>query len=162
MRWAMRDWSRMKLFNLFGSVLAAEIQLDYLPGLCSSAFFTIRLLEGHREPDRRVEVLLRAGEHIQRFWLTATRLGLAVQPSLAILAFAHYGQESTAFTAVPSALGKAKTLAAALQKALAGDANDVIFTGRIGEPQLRIPFERSTRRPLSELLEPAAAERPQG
>jgi len=160
MRWAMQDWSRMRLLNRLGGVLGAKAQLDYLPGLSSAAFFTLKLSEGRGEPDQRVETLLRAGENIQRFWLTATRLGLAIQPSLAILAFGHYGEDSTAFTAEPSVLGKAKALATGLRKALAGDADHAIFIGRIGEPRARMPFERSTRRPLNELLDGAAAEPP--
>ena len=149
MRWAMGNWSRMRLINRVGGVLSAEAQLDYLPGLCCAAFFTLTLLQGRREP----EALLRAGQDIQRFWLTATRLGLAIQPNLAILAFAHYGEASTPFTTEPSMLGKAKVLSGALRKAVTGDVDGLVFVGRIGEPHPRMPFERSTRRPLDELLE---------
>ncbi|HLZ03723.1 MAG TPA: hypothetical protein VKR55_16440, partial [Bradyrhizobium sp.] len=152
MRWAMGNWSRMRFINRIGGVLSAEAQLDYLPGLCCAAFFTLTLLQG-RERDQRVGALLRAGQDIQRFWLTATRLGLAIQPNLAILAFAHYGEASTTFTTEPSMLGKAKVLGEALRKAITGDADRLVFVGRIGEPHPHMPFERSTRRPLDELLE---------
>ncbi len=80
MRWAMRSWSRAQWLNrIFGTrATAAANRLCSHPGQ--------RRLFYHWA-DRRVGLsgralanLLAAGERIQRFWLTATRLGLAMQP----------------------------------------------------------------------------------
>ena len=115
MRWAMQDWSRMHWLNRFGGASMAALQMDYVPGLASAAFFTIRFQAGPPEPHDRPVALLRAGQGIQRFWLTATKLRLAVHPGLAVLAFAHYGDISANFTSDPAMQAKAKALAADLR-----------------------------------------------
>ena len=46
--------------------------------------------------------LLGVGEAVQRFWLEASRLGLAVQPALAILVSRITAKTKTAFSAEPS------------------------------------------------------------
>ena len=53
------------------------------------------------------EELLAAGRRLQRFWLTAAKLGLAMQPSLAPLAFASYAVTGTRFTEAPKLIAKA-------------------------------------------------------
>ncbi len=157
MRWAMQDWSRMQWLNRFGGAFMAALQMDYLPGLASAAFFTIRFRDGPPAPHDRPVALLRAGQGIQRFWLTATKLRLAVHPGLAVLAFAHYGDISASFTADPAMQAKAKTLAADLRRTLANSEN-LIFIGRIGEPRPRVTLQRSTRRPLPDLMDRPATE----
>src|SRR5258705_5121266 len=68
MRWAMRSWRRMRLLNRLGGVLAAQIQMDYLPGLFSGAFFSVR--PSHRAALVPAVAFLEAGQSIHRFWLT--------------------------------------------------------------------------------------------
>src|SRR5262249_42871589 len=80
MRWAMRDWGRTQLMNRLGGATSAALEMDYVPILCCASAFTLRFATP-AERDRGPEDLLRAGEKIQRFWLTATRLGLALQPA---------------------------------------------------------------------------------
>ena len=157
MKWGMRDWSRMRLLNRLGGIKSAQLQLDYLPGVASAAFFTIRQPPaGMADGDRSVS-LLRAGAAIDRFWLTAARLGLAIQPELAVLAFAHYGATDANFTALAPMRERAKALASALRSTLGGEADGLIFIGRIGRPKPRMPFVRSTRLTLDELIENRAA-----
>ena len=55
---------------------------------------------------------------IQRFWLTAARLGLALQPILATVAFAHYGECQIRFSSEPGLTGRAETLAESFRQAL--------------------------------------------
>src|SRR5579875_2925331 len=155
MRWAMAEWPRMRLVNALGGTLSAALQLDYLPGLASAAFFTIKLAERAADPQQRVPALLAAGQGIQRFWLTATRLGLAMQPSLAPIAFAHYGEQAATFTRDPAMLRRAKALAAAFRDALGATSEEILFIGRIGEPRSRFRAQRSVRRPLDDLIESA-------
>ena len=126
----------------------ARLQLDYIPGLASAAFFTMRLAGGPLTPDRRVDSLLRAGQSLQRFWLTATRLGLAMQPALAIVAFADYGERNAAFTADSVQRRKAVSLAAAFRGAVGKPASDYVFMGRIGVARPKLPLARSVRLPL--------------
>jgi len=156
MRWAMRKWWRMRLLNRLGGLTAAAVEMDYVPGLCSAAFFAVRMkfaaanfLSDHTPA--HVVGLINAGQAIQRFWLTATSLGLAVQPTMATLIFAHYGEHDPSFTSEAKVRRRAAALATAARARFGAD-NDLVFLGRIGVPQNRPKLCRSTRRPLSELL----------
>ena len=156
MRWAMQDWSRMELVNRLFGTLGAAVQLDYIPGLASAAFVSLRLTQPlHTDAAPRTTALLRAGMSIQRFWLTATSLGLAMQPSLATLIFAYYGRSEASFTADGKAPAKARRLNGAVAEAL-GDLDNVVFLGRLGKRRARLPGARSVRLSLAELIRPAA------
>jgi hypothetical protein len=90
--------------------------------------------------------------HIQRFWLTATRLGLVLQPTLAVLAFAHYGETDLPFTEDETVRGQAKRLARESRRVFQVGTEDFVFMGRIGEPLPRIGVCRSVRKPVAELM----------
>jgi hypothetical protein len=128
------------------------VQLDYLPGLFSACFFTIRRIGLDRTDVDHAVRLLEAGQGIQRFWLTATRLGLALQPTMAILIFTHYGRQQTPFTKDAAAQRRAAKLASAVGENLSRLDDDLVFMGRIGTPTERHTACRSVRRPLSELM----------
>ncbi len=89
MRWSMAEWKRLDFGNRMGSPMFAGLQMDILPGLLSAAYFAFRAPPAAAGSER-VAQLLRTGQAVQRFWLTATRLGLAMQPCQAVLAFTHY------------------------------------------------------------------------
>ncbi|MEA2825144.1 MAG: hypothetical protein QOF03_1626 [Alphaproteobacteria bacterium] len=151
MKWAMQAWSRTKRLNRFAGTGGAVLQMDYLPGLCSAAYFTIRMNAKEASPDERVQALLETGQAIQRFWLTATKLGLAMQPCLATLAFAHYGRSGTPFTREAGPLRAAGKLAASVDNILAGNG-EFVFMGRLGWPRPRKKLCRSTRRSFDQLI----------
>ncbi len=153
MHWAMDRWTRMSLLNRCGGTLAAALQMDYVPGLASSAYFMVRFQDQVTPANVEPERLLAAGRSMQRFWLTATRLGLGMQPALALLIFADYGAESAAFTANHGLLQRAQSLAARFQQRLKVAPHQVIFIGRIGESHPRLPLYRSTRLPLAQLMQ---------
>jgi sulfur-carrier protein adenylyltransferase/sulfurtransferase len=155
MRWAMRDWRRMRLLNRLGGARSAAVEMDYVPILFSSAAFTLRWPNGSGE-GHTTEDLLYAGIHIQRFWLTATKLGLAMQPTLAMLAFAHYGQHDLPFTIDTTVRAKAKRLATDFRKVLGAGPERFVFAGRIGEPRPRLGVTRSTRLPVVDLMSAAS------
>jgi nitroreductase/molybdopterin/thiamine biosynthesis adenylyltransferase len=152
MRWAMQSWSRMRLLNAAGGLFSAQVQMDYLPGMCSAGFFTIRMRGPAQEGQSRPPHLLQAGMAIQRFWLTATRLGLAMQPAMAILIFADYGRRAVPFTREARAQRRATALASALRGALHNSDTGLVFMGRIGVPARSPRRSRSTRRLLAGLL----------
>ena len=151
MRWAMADWSRMQRLNRMSGTGMARLQLDYLPGLGCAAFFTAKLAVALPLPEERVTTLLRAGESLQRFWLTATQLGLAMQPAAAAVIFADYGERKHIFTDDARLRQKAGSLATAFRLAVSFPASDYVFMGRIGVPHARLPRARSIRLPLSSL-----------
>jgi sulfur-carrier protein adenylyltransferase/sulfurtransferase len=152
MRWAMQSWPRMRLLNASGGLFSAQVQMDYLPGMCSAAFFTIRMRAPAPEGQSRPPHLLHTGMAIQRFWLTATRLGLAMQPMLAPLCFAWYARSGTPFTRSEKADRTARKLAAKLEHASGVAGNRGLFLGRIGEPQVLARRARSVRCSINDLL----------
>ena len=152
MKWAMKSWSRMKMINRLAGTFGAVLQMDYLPGLCSAAYFTMRMNIKGASPNERVQAILELGQAIQRFWLTATKLGLVMQPCLATLAFTHYGKTSAAFTTDTRSRRAAEKLAASVDKILGGNG-EVVFMGRLGWPRPQRRLSRSTRRPFDQLIE---------
>jgi hypothetical protein len=152
MRWTLARRARTEISNKLGSPTFASLQMDVLPGIFSAAYFAFVI--GRQSPDQAVRAvqLLKVGQSVQRFWLRATRLGLAVQPCLAPLAFAHYGRTGENFTSHGPSLKAAARLALRLDQAV-GTAGETVFLGRIGWP--RAPLDsRSVRRPVMELVEP--------
>ena len=152
MRWLMRDWKLMDAANrYFGTTLSSRLELDLVPGHFAAAHFVVL-------PKRPADLddpaaTLRIGQALQRFWLTATQLGLVMQPALATICFALYGMQGRVFTQDTGILRKAEALARALAEAVPGGAPAIAFIGRIGEPRSRRIQARSVRRPLSELMQ---------
>ena len=92
------------------------------------------------------------GERLQRFWLTATRLGLGMQPALATLAFADHGANGTAFTADEALRARAARLAPEAARVL-GPLDGLVFLGRVGQRPDGLPGPRSVRRPLHQMVQ---------
>jgi nitroreductase len=150
MRWTLSKRKRTEVANRLGSPFFAGLQMDFLPGIFSAAYFAFRLSQ--RLPGQEgVCQMLRAGQAVQRFWLTATKLGLVLQPCLATLAFAHYGRCDEPFTVSLPERRKAAALARRASEALA-DLQSTVFLGRIGFPQKAKLKSRSLRVPLDQLV----------
>ena len=152
MKWAMGEWSRTKRLNATAGTSAAVMQMDYLPGLFCAAYFTMSIKAAPASAESRVQTLLESGEAIQRFWLTATKLGLAMQPCLATLAFSHYGRTAAPFTTEAAPRRAAAKLAASVDRLL---GSETVFMGRLGSPKPQKTLCRSTRRPFEELIQTA-------
>jgi nitroreductase len=146
MRWVMTSWERVQLMNRwFGGTLAPRLQLDLLPGLFCAAHFA---LVADRAP-QGIDDYVRAGAAVQRFWLTATRLGVQLQPQYTPLVFAEYVRRGVAFTSVHDARKRAEWVERRLAVLLGEkSAPATMFLGRVGygEPararSLRLPLER--------------------
>lgn len=153
MRWALRSWRRARLLNLLGGGWGAAAEMDLVPGFCSGAFFTLRKTDLPQDPQARAADLLEVGTRLQRFWLTATKLGLALQPCMATLIFAHYGETNGPFTGDAAGRRKAAELAGAFRELAGGTpVEEQFFSGRVGRPHRRASTCRSVRRPLSSLM----------
>jgi hypothetical protein len=85
---------------------------------------------------------------VQRFWLTATELGLAMQPCQAVLAFTHYGAAGEAFTISARERRAAERLARKTGEVLSRP-EELVFLARIGFPGPRKSQSRSVRMPLA-------------
>ncbi len=150
MRWSMANWKRTAFGNYLGAPAFAGLQMDVLPGIFSAAYFAFRMPQP-ATGDARVSQLLRAGQAVQRFWLTATNLGLSMQPCQAVLAFSHYGAAGEAFTVN----GRQRTRAARLAREAAQvltRPEELVFLARVGFPRSR-QMSRSTRKLLDGMIE---------
>ncbi|MFZ5573990.1 MAG: molybdopterin biosynthesis protein MoeY [Pseudomonadota bacterium] len=146
MRWVMGSWARVRFFNAYlAGTLAPRIQLDLVPALACGAHF---VLVADRPATTLVDYV-EAGRRLQRFWLTAERLGLKLQPEVTPLIFARYLREGRRFTAQADILAAAAPMAERLRGLLAGNLENAVFMGRIGAG--RDAACRSLRRPLAEL-----------
>lgn len=149
MRHIMKSWTRVQFFNRFlAGTWMPRIQLDLIPGLACAAHFA--LYSKHGAP-QKLDDYVAIGRAVQRFWLTATQLGLQLQPEITPLVFARYARENRAFSREPHAGKLAERIHLELQALLSpAIAAKTGFMGRVGEgPSAR---SRSTRRPLESLL----------
>ena len=147
--WAMKSWDRIVFMNRYlGGTLLPRIQLDLIPGLFCSAYFT--LLADQRP--QTVDEFVSAGGAMQRFWLTATSLGLNIQPVMTPLIFQEYVLDGVAFSNDQAMRDRAVVVAEQLQQ-LTGDesSSQSVFMGRIGSGNQ--PSARSTRLSLDELMQ---------
>jgi len=148
MRWAMQDWRRIEFLNTYlGGTFAPRIQLDFIPGMACAAHFLI--IAGTRPAN--VDDHVAAGGAMQRFWLTATRLGLQLQPEMTPLIFSTYAREGREFSVRPESVVLAHAVRNRLQVLLgANDLDAGVFMGRIGAG--RAAVSRSTRLALDRLI----------
>jgi hypothetical protein len=148
MRWAMASWNRVDVLNrFFGGTVAPRLELDLAPGIACAAHC---VLVAERVPTT-IDDYIAIGRALQRFWLTATSLGLQFQPEYTPLIFARYVREGRPFTATASAVERAQATRTALERLLGADVvGRAAFMGRIGagEPARA----RSLRLPLDALL----------
>lgn len=146
-RWAMASWDRIAFLDryLAGTVLPS-LELDFLPALACAAHFLIVA----PSPSRTIDDYVDAGRALQRFWLTATSLGLLLQPEVSPLVFARYVREGTRFTSSQACERLCRETVKRLASAVGGDVlGRTVFMGRIGTG--RPPRARSTRLPLHRL-----------
>ncbi|TVR66877.1 MAG: thiamine biosynthesis protein ThiF [Candidatus Competibacteraceae bacterium] len=148
MRWAMQSWGRVQFLNRYlGGTLLPRLQLDVWPALNCAAHFAIVA----DEPLRTIDDYVAGGRAMQRFWLTATQLGLQFQPEMTPLIFASYIYNDVAFSATPRALDQARRLTDELERLLGEEAcRQGVYLGRVGFGPA--PTARSLRLPLARLL----------
>jgi len=152
MRWMMGDWKRLAFMNRMpGATAVPQLEMDLLPGIKCAAHFTVDRRD-RPQPGDEAESLLRAGMAIQRFWLTATKLGLSMQPALAAINFAIHGMTGERLRDTPAIAKKAHVLARKLAAAEGFDPVMTLFRGRIGLAPPVTASARSIRRPLNELI----------
>ena len=154
MRSAMHSWERVDFFNRYlGGTVMPRIFLDWLPGLRCSAHFALIAPGTVKQPCDYVA----AGRATQRFWLTATRLGLQLQPLYTPLVFAKFARQQRNFTVVEAAKARAKVVAARLDEIFGAEtAGRAVFLGRLG-PKTSVNG-RSIRKPLEQLIVTKAPE----
>ncbi len=130
MRQAMTSWQRIDFLNTWlGGTVAPRLVMDWLPALACAAHVAI---VAHQAPVT-VDDYVAAGRAVQRFWLTATHLGLQHQPAITPLVFARYLRDGRTFTARQSVVAAAERMADALDQRLEGKTSSAIWLGRVGD-----------------------------
>ncbi|MHB1231458.1 MAG: nitroreductase family protein [Burkholderiales bacterium] len=148
MRWLMADWNRVDFFNnwLMGH-LPPRIQLDLLPGLLCAAHFSLLA----PAPLHNADDYLASGRAMQRFWLTAARLGLFIQPEMTPVIFTRYHRNGLSFTQKIKVMALVKELNGRLIEMMGTrDVATLFFMGRLGSGPA--PWARSIRHPLEHLI----------
>lgn len=146
MKWAMVSWDRLSTMNTLMGTWGPRLEMDMVPGIACAAHFVIK---AHQEPVG-IDDYVAAGRAVQRFWLTATRLGLCMQPEMTPLIFARYLRNKLAFTRVAKVEAAARRLLPQLRELIGDDVPNAVFIGRIGAGN---PYPaRSRRKELSSLL----------
>jgi hypothetical protein len=130
MRRVMHSWERVSFFNRYlAGTLAPRLQMDLIPGMACAAHFLILA----PRPAQTVDDYVAAGRAVQRFWLTAAKLWLQLQPEQTPLIFAGYVRTGRRFSEVGAAAEQARRLTAELDALVGGaDARRAVFMGRIG------------------------------
>ncbi len=152
MRWVMGSWSRVAFFNRFlAGTWAPRIQLDVIPARrCAAHFFLVR-----HAPPAGIDDFIDSGRAMQRLWLTATHLGLQMQPEMTPLIFARYGREGRRFSRTARLHDDALDLASRFSAEIGEAASRAaVFMGRIGRG--KAAASRSLRLPLAALRYDAA------
>jgi nitroreductase len=150
MKLAMKSWERVQFANRYlGGTLLPRLEMDVRPALGCAAHFVI-LAEAAPEA---LDDYLSAGRAVQRFWLTATSLGLQFQPEMTPLIFSRYVEDGVRFSEDDRALRTAADLRRDLGSLLRGhELRTAVFMGRVGYGAA--PKARSIRLPLERLLIP--------
>jgi len=147
MHGAMASFARLDRINRVMGTLVPRVSLDFVPGIRCSAW--LALIAEH--PPSSLDDRVAAGRAVQRVWLTATTLGLQMQPQYTPLLFARYARDERRFTGDARAIVRARDIDADLGALLgAGDAPKAVWLARIG-PQRPVPG-RSLRLPLTRLM----------
>jgi hypothetical protein len=148
MQWMMASWSRVRFFNAYlGGTVLPRVELDLIPGVACAAHFVIV----RAQPASSLDDFVEAGSAVQRFWLTATRERLFLQPEMTPLIFGWYTRAEKRFSTLPALWADAITLARRWNAFFSEDiARSAIFCGRLGAGPR--PTSRSLRLPLSALI----------
>lgn len=149
MRFVLGSWRRVEFFNTWlAGTWAPRIQMDFIPGLACAAHLVIK---AQRKPTG-VDDFVAAGKAVQRFWLTATRLGLFQQPEMTPLIFGSYVRNGIPFTTVTKLQSRARQLEGVAKGIVGADMAHAVWMGRLGAGPA--PTARSIRLSLAQLLHP--------
>ena len=130
MEWVMRSWRRVRFFNKYlAGTYMPRLQLDFIPGLACAAHFALISTSSPRQP----EDFMAAGRAMQRLWLTATHLGLQLQPEMTPLIFSWYHDSHSRFSHIDAVQQTLPGVRNKLAKVMGEDVpGHGVFMGRLG------------------------------
>tara|TARA_R110002124_G_scaffold287216_1_gene471398 strand:- start:93772 stop:94866 length:1095 start_codon:yes stop_codon:yes gene_type:complete len=155
MKWAMARRSRLNFMNrYFCGTFIPKIELDLMPGLFCDRHFMLSFTQ--KKDHYEILDFINAGSALQRFWLTATKHNIAMQPSVATLSFCYYGLNQQPFTVDEACQKKAKTLYKKFTKNADKPLEQIVFMGRVGySKSTKTSRSRSIRKELPDLMHKA-------
>ncbi|WP_063464501.1 nitroreductase family protein [Ectothiorhodospira sp. BSL-9] len=147
-RWVMSSWRRAWISSRYlGGTLLPRLQMDVLPALGCAAHFLIVA----DQPPSSADDYIAGGREMQRFWLTATRCGLQLQPEMTPLIYAAYVRDQVDFSQYQPSIQETIRLTRDLQKQLGRESLEHgVFMGRLGYGPMATA--RSLRLPLNTLI----------
>lgn len=148
MKWVMHSWGRVEFFNryLMGTIVP-RIQLDFIPSIACAAHLLLR----PEKPPKSLCDYVEAGIAMQRLWLTATAIGLHLQPEMTPVIFRWYARAGRGISAKNAINRKVGLLASKFEVLVnASSDQDFSFFCRVG--QSKPPKSRSLRKSLSQLI----------
>lgn len=147
MHWVMANWQRVDFFNTYlAGTWAPRLQMDFFPAMACAGHF---LIISDAIP-ASVDDYVTAGQAMQRFWLTATRLGLQLQPEMTPLIFSRYVRSGIHFSATLGMHKMAESVSNGLISMIGKENNArCVFMGRVGAGSAA--KARSIRQPLNQL-----------
>jgi nitroreductase len=150
MRWALKSWKRVQVLNnYFAGTWLPRLQMDVLPAIYCATHAVIIA----RQQPQTLDDYITAGRMMQRFWLTATQLGLQFQPEQTPLIFASYVYDQVQFSQQPWALPAAQQITRQFESLIGSDnVKRSVYMARLGFAP--VPSSRSIRKPLGALTIP--------
>lgn len=148
MKWVMQSWARVDFFNryLLGTVVP-RVQLDFIPALACASHILLR----PKQQQSGLADHLAAGAALQRLWLTATRLGLSLQPEMTPVIFRWYARAGRQISRKAQINAGADDLAKRFEQISSSQPDDgFAFFCRIGRS--KPPRSRSIRKEVRELM----------
>ena len=148
MHWVMRSWERVDFFNRYlTGTIAPRIQLDFLPALACASHALLKPKQGHSGLNDH----LATGIALQRLWLTASSLGLHLQPEMTPVIFRWYVQADRQISVKPEINTGAIKLARRFEHLSSAQPDtSFAFFCRVGHS--KTPNSRSLRKEVRELL----------
>jgi molybdopterin/thiamine biosynthesis adenylyltransferase len=148
MKWTLANWERFEFMAKYlGGTILPRIQLDLVTSLRCSAHFVLYTERTSENLDDHVC----AGRALQRFWLTAAKLGLGFQPEQTPVIFSSYLKHDVNFSTNAVAVANATQMDNKLKQMVPDEVyENKVFFGRLGRSTL--PESRSLRLSLEELM----------
>lgn len=154
MKWVLAKENRNKaLMSLPGSTVGVRIELDLIPALLCSGHF-VMAFDPEKTPAPGPGDYLRAGQAMQRFWLSLTAHHMVMHPWFGPVMFPRYIQEGIDFTKDQKLIKKAEKLHDQFSNILNSqqiNLTSLFFAGRVGYPT-KTNMKRSVRKPLENFL----------
>lgn len=149
MKWTMKSRERMNIFgSLPGGHVMPGIEITWLPGLFCATHY---VLLAEQPPKSSDDYIHQIGRGMQKIWLTATKLGLLMQPEMTTLSLARYIREGKTFTSATSVQLGTETLSEELTQLIGkNNIDNAVLMGRFGRG--KFPQGRSLRLPLDKLM----------